>query len=104
VDWLDLEDQVVNGKTNVTAQPPYSNCYNFNDAECQDEKDKVYGCAGLALDARNFMIDYNKSLFQICTDNKTFLNWQGLYADKGMISVGYLANSLLPGTDCSHLK
>ncbi|KAM0341670.1 hypothetical protein ACHAPU_009916 [Fusarium lateritium] len=78
--------------------------YAHRDAECQDRKDKIYGLVGLASDARNFVIDYNKSLFQIWTDVMEFMNQHGLFQGVDSISVGHLVKSLLMGTNCSPLE
>ncbi|KAF5660855.1 het domain-containing protein [Fusarium heterosporum] len=73
-------------------------------AECQDRKDKIYGLVGLASDARNFKIDYNKSLFQIWTDVMEFLNLQSLFEGEDITFVGGLVKSLLMGTNYSPLQ
>ncbi|KAF4995626.1 hypothetical protein FGRMN_5018 [Fusarium graminum] len=74
------------------------------EAECQDRKDKVYGLVGLASDARNFNIDYNKSLFQIWTDVMEFLNLHSLFEGHDIAYVGHLVKSLLMGTNCTPLQ
>ncbi|KAH6956195.1 heterokaryon incompatibility protein-domain-containing protein [Fusarium avenaceum] len=74
------------------------------DAACQDRKDKVYGLVGLASDARNFVIDYKRSVFEIWTDVMVFMNRQGLFADKDIGFVGHLVKFLLMDTIDSPLE
>ncbi|KAM5356930.1 hypothetical protein ACJ41O_003576 [Fusarium nematophilum] len=74
------------------------------DALCQDRKDKVYGLIGLASDASGFVVDYQKTVFQIWTDVMEFMNQHGLFADQDIVSVGDLVKFLLMGTDCNLLE
>ncbi|KAJ4176083.1 hypothetical protein NW755_014618 [Fusarium falciforme] len=74
------------------------------EALCQDNKDKVYGLIGLASDAGGFVIDYQKSTFEIWTDVMEFMNRRGLFADKDIVYVGGLVKSLLMGTNCLPLQ
>ncbi|KAF5250802.1 hypothetical protein FANTH_4074 [Fusarium anthophilum] len=73
------------------------------EADCQDRKDKVYGLVGMASDARNFSIDYDKSFFQIWTDVMEFMNHHSLF-DGDIISVGHLVKFLLMGAECDPLE
>lgn len=77
---------------------------NHRKALCQDNKDKVYGLIGLASDAAGFVIDYQKSTFEIWTDVMEFMNRHGLFADKDIVYVGGLVKSLLMGTNCLPLQ
>uniref|UniRef100_A0A8H7NI33 Heterokaryon incompatibility domain-containing protein n=1 Tax=Bionectria ochroleuca TaxID=29856 RepID=A0A8H7NI33_BIOOC len=74
------------------------------EALCQDNKDKVYGLIGLASDAGGFVIDYQKSTFEIWTDVMEFMNRHGLFADKDIVYVGGLVKSLLMGANCLPLQ
>ncbi|UZP45207.1 hypothetical protein NXS19_013019 [Fusarium pseudograminearum] len=74
------------------------------EAECQDRKDKVYGLLGMASDDRGFVIDYNKSLFEIWTDVMEFMNRHNLFSNQDIISVGYLVKFLLMGAECDPLQ
>ncbi|KAL6924101.1 hypothetical protein FSHL1_001355 [Fusarium sambucinum] len=78
--------------------------YSHQEAECQDRKDKVYGLLGLASDARGFVIDYNKSLFEIWTDVMEFMNAHDLFSNSDIMSVGYLVKFLLTGPECDPLQ
>ncbi|KAF7552399.1 hypothetical protein G7Z17_g4357 [Cylindrodendrum hubeiense] len=69
--------------------------HDHRDAQCQDNKDKVYGLVGLASDARGLVIDYNKSVIEIWTDVMEFLNRDGLFAGKDIVQIGDLVKSLL---------
>jgi hypothetical protein len=74
------------------------------EALCQDNKDKVYGLIGLASDASGFIIDYEKSVFEIWTDVMEFMNDRKLFAGKDIIYVGGLVKSLLMPSDCQPLQ
>ncbi|KAF9772356.1 hypothetical protein IL306_009934 [Fusarium sp. DS 682] len=74
------------------------------DAECQDRKDKVYGLVGMASDARGFVIDYNKSLYETWVDVMEFMNRNCLFAGEDVISVGYLIKGLLMDEKCDPLQ
>ncbi|KAG8666666.1 hypothetical protein FPOAC1_011476 [Fusarium poae] len=78
--------------------------FSHQEAECQDRKDKVYGLLGLASDARGFVIDYNKSLFEIWTDVMEFMNDDNLFSDEDIVRVGYLVKFLLMGPECDPLQ
>ncbi|KAF5691709.1 het domain-containing protein [Fusarium circinatum] len=73
------------------------------EADCQYRKDKVYGLVGMASDARNFSIDYDKTFFQIWTDVMEFMNRHSLF-DGDIISIGHLVKFLLMGAECDPLQ
>ncbi|KAL6893436.1 heterokaryon incompatibility protein domain-containing protein [Trichoderma evansii] len=54
-------------------------------AECSDPRDKVYGLVGLASDAAQFPMDYNKSLYDVWEDTMAFMNRWGLFQDESQI-------------------
>lgn len=61
---LKLNQQLLEART-----AGFSICQLFRDhhqALCKDQKDKVYGLVGLAMDVCDFPIDYAKSLIEIC--------------------------------------
>ncbi|KAF4957076.1 hypothetical protein FSARC_11407 [Fusarium sarcochroum] len=74
------------------------------EALCQDKKDKVYGLIGLASDAGGFIIDYQKSTFEIWTDVMEFMNRHDLFADKDIVYVGGLVKYSLMGSNCLPLQ
>jgi hypothetical protein len=47
---------------------------NHQHAVCQDPRDKIYGFVGLAVDASNFPMDYQKSPFEVWKDTMLFAN------------------------------
>ncbi|KAF4335785.1 het domain protein [Fusarium beomiforme] len=74
------------------------------DAKCKDRKDKVYGLVGMAFDARGFVIDYNKSLYEIWIDTMEFMNRHDLFAGNDVVSVGHLVKFLLMDEKCDPLQ
>ncbi len=66
------------------------------EAKCLEPRDKVYGLVGLAVDAPEFPVDYNKSLYEVWKDTMVFMNRWGLFKDESQILlVGALVKSLL---------
>lgn len=64
--------------------------------KCSEPRDKVYGLIGLASDAGEFPIDYNKSLYEVWKDTMVFMNTWNLFQDESQIlPIGALVKSLL---------
>lgn len=77
-------------------------------ARCKEPRDKIYGLIGLAVDARGFPMDYNKSLFEVWTDTMVFINGQGMFRETqreaDIIACGNLIKYLLMGTQSTPLQ
>jgi hypothetical protein len=73
-------------------------------ALCKEPRDKVYGLIGLAADAFQFPMDYNKSLLEVWTDTMVFLNAQGSLDERDIIPFGSLVKSLLIGNSLRPLR
>lgn len=69
----------------------------FKHAKCKDQRDKIYGLVGLAMDARLFPIDYNKSLFDIWRDVMEFAKLRHMLKDQDIISIARLVKFTLMG-------
>lgn len=55
------------------------------EAKCSEPRDKVYGLVGLASDAAQFPMDYNKSLYEVWKDTMVFMNQWGLFKEESQI-------------------
>ncbi|SPO07582.1 uncharacterized protein DNG_10277 [Cephalotrichum gorgonifer] len=65
-------------------------------AKCSEPRDKVYGLVGLASDAVQFPMDYNKSLYDVWKDTMVFMNQWHLFKDESQIVlIGALVKSAL---------
>ncbi len=73
-------------------------------ALCKEPRDKIYGLIGLAADAFQFPMDYNKSLLEVWTDTMVFLNAQGSLGERDIIPLGSLVKSLLIGNNLGPLQ
>jgi hypothetical protein len=73
-------------------------------ASCKEPRDKIYGLIGLAADAFQFPMDYNKSLLEVWTDTMVFLNAQGSLRECDIIPFGSLVKSLLIGNNPEPLQ
>ncbi|PMD20692.1 hypothetical protein NA56DRAFT_704495 [Hyaloscypha hepaticicola] len=73
-------------------------------ALCKEPRDKIYGLIGLAADAFQFPMDYNKSLLEVWTDTMVFLNAQGSLDERDIIPFGSLVKSLLIGNNLGPLQ
>ena len=73
-------------------------------ASCKERRDKIYGLIGLATDACQFPMDYNKSLLEVWTDTMVFMNAQGLLREPDIIPFGGLVKSLLIGNSLGPLE
>ncbi|GKT51448.1 heterokaryon incompatibility protein 6, OR allele [Colletotrichum spaethianum] len=74
------------------------------DAQCKEPRDKIYGLVGLALDARGFPLNYEKSLLVVWNDTMEFMNKRELFLDNqetDIVYIGGLVKSLLMGPKCS---
>ncbi|KAK4247159.1 heterokaryon incompatibility protein-domain-containing protein [Corynascus novoguineensis] len=66
------------------------------EAKCAEPRDKIYGLVGLASDAAGFLMDYNKSLYEVWKDTMEFMNYRELFETESQIlPVGALVKSLL---------
>ncbi|KAK4099221.1 HET-domain-containing protein [Parathielavia hyrcaniae] len=66
------------------------------EAECINPRDKIYGLVGLACDAADSPMDYNKSLYEVWKDTMVLMNRWGLFKEESQIlPVGSLIKSLL---------
>jgi hypothetical protein len=73
-------------------------------ASCKEPRDKIYGLIGLATDACQFPMDYNKSLLEVWTDTMVFMNARSLLLEPDIIPFGGLVKSLLIGNNLGPLK
>lgn len=71
------------------------------EAKCHDPRDKIYGLVGLAADAHNFPMDYNKPLIVVLSDVMEFTYSKGLLPEDEIIEFGASVKYLLMGSDCS---
>ncbi|KEZ45311.1 hypothetical protein SAPIO_CDS2114 [Scedosporium apiospermum] len=55
------------------------------EAKCSEPRDKVYGLVGLASDAADFPMDYNKSLYDVWKDTMVFMNQFDLFKGESQI-------------------
>lgn len=65
------------------------------EAKCSDPKDKIYGLIGLAADARDFPMDYNKSTYEIWEDTMQFMNKYRMIDQSEIVYFGRLIKGLL---------
>ncbi|OAQ60465.1 heterokaryon incompatibility [Pochonia chlamydosporia 170] len=72
---------------------------NHVDALCKDPRDKIYGLVGLAVDGRDFPIDYNKSLREVWADTVHFMSRKELLPSKNSEKAAFckLLRDLLGG-------
>lgn len=70
---------------------------NHRDALCTDQRDKVYGLVGLAVDARGFPMDYGKREIDVWTDTMQFMNGHGLLRGSDLVEFGRMVRGLLLG-------
>ncbi|KAI0471532.1 heterokaryon incompatibility protein-domain-containing protein [Xylariaceae sp. FL0804] len=64
-------------------------------AQCAEPRDKVYGLIGLAADARDFPIDYNKSLVEVWADTMGFMVDHNMLAPADIMPYARLVRRLL---------
>lgn len=67
----------------------------YQRAICKDPRDKIYGFVGLALDAREFPMDYQKSLWDVWKDTILFANSSGKLSVSEVIPFAKLVKGLL---------
>lgn len=66
------------------------------EAKCSEPRDKVYGLVGLASDAAEFPMDYNKSLYEVWKDTMVFMNQRDLFKEESQIlPIGALVKTAL---------
>ncbi|KFY13146.1 hypothetical protein V491_06501 [Pseudogymnoascus sp. VKM F-3775] len=70
---------------------------NHRGALCTDQRDKVYGLVGLAMDARGFPMDYGKREIDVWTDTMRFMNGNGLLRGSDLVEFGRMVRGLLLG-------
>ncbi|OBT75095.1 hypothetical protein VF21_06487 [Pseudogymnoascus sp. 05NY08] len=71
---------------------------NHRDALCTDQRDKIYGLVGLAMDARGFPMDYGKREVNVWTDTMRFMNGQSLLQGSDLVEFGRMVRDLLLGS------
>jgi hypothetical protein len=69
---------------------------NYQTSVCKDPRDKIYGFIGLAVDARGFPMDYQKSFWEVWKDTMRFANKHGMISSgSDIIRFGRLVKRLL---------
>lgn len=71
---------------------------NHQHTVCQDPRDKTYGFVKLAINAYNFPMDYQKSLFEVWMDTMLFANEHWKLSDPDIVPCGRMVKSLLGGS------
>ncbi|KAM0330766.1 hypothetical protein ACHAQA_003720 [Verticillium albo-atrum] len=82
------------------------------DAFCEEPRDRIYAFVGLASDAYDFSMDYNRSIYQVWADTMQFLNKINVFSswtledpdvpdrhgEVYLVSFGYMIKSFLVKT------
>ncbi|KAJ4298400.1 hypothetical protein N0V88_003430 [Collariella sp. IMI 366227] len=71
-------------------------------AECSKPQDKIYGLVGLAMDAADFPMDYDKSLYEVWKDTMEYMNqWELFKEESEILKMGALIKAALM-TNCTN--